>query len=167
MQKSTSGKQSCEQRDQKTGHNFAAIDLKLPRQLVTCLIAKKTLNRCLFLNPFHVSWRLFVVVVLFRSRVRPDADAAEIERVGQKMYALATEMPGFVSYKDFAASDGESLTLVEFKSHATLLAWRNHPEHQQAQELAREAFFEGYEITVCEARRAYRFTRADGRTEIL
>ena len=50
------------------------------------------------------------------------------------MYALASAMPGFVSYKDFSASDGESLTLVEFESEQTLLAWRDHPEIVRVQE---------------------------------
>lgn len=104
-----------------------------------------------------------MVVIVFRSRMRADADAAEVERMGQRMYALASAMPGFVSYKDYGAADGEALTLVEFDSPEHLLAWREHPEHVQVQARAREAVFESYHITVCEPRRAYRFSTAEGR----
>ena len=73
------------------------------------------------------------------------------------MYELASAMPGFVSYKDFSAEDGESVSIVEFESQATLQAWRMHPEHVQAQQRGREAMFDSYRIQVCETVRDYAF----------
>jgi heme-degrading monooxygenase HmoA len=108
-----------------------------------------------------------MVIVVFRSRVRPDVDVATLEAVGARMYELGAAMPGFVSYKDFAAEDGETLTLVEFETEAQLLAWRNHPEHLEVQARARAEFFSEYSITVSESRRAYHFNQADGRVETL
>jgi heme-degrading monooxygenase HmoA len=108
-----------------------------------------------------------MVIVVFRSRLRPDADLATVEAVGARMYELGTQMPGFVSYKEFAAEDGETLTLVEFETEAQLLAWRNHPEHLETQARARAEFFSEYAITVGEARRAYHFNQEDGRVETL
>jgi heme-degrading monooxygenase HmoA len=107
-----------------------------------------------------------MMVVVFRSRIRPDADMAALERVGARMYELASNMPGFVSYKDFSAADGESLTLVQFADEPTLLAWRNHPEHVQVQEAARQQFFAEYHIQVCKPAREYAFDRQGGRREI-
>ena len=43
------------------------------------------------------------------------------------MYELAASMPGFLLYQDFAASDGEFLTLVEFDTAEHLAVWRMHP----------------------------------------
>jgi heme-degrading monooxygenase HmoA len=83
------------------------------------------------------------------------------------MYELGTAMPGFVSYKEFAAEDGETLTLVEFDTEAQLLAWRNQPEHLEVQARARAEFFSEYAITVTEPRRVYHFNRADGRVDTL
>jgi heme-degrading monooxygenase HmoA len=80
-----------------------------------------------------------MVVVIFRARLRPDADTTALERAGVRMVELASQMPGFVPYKDFSVADGEALTLVEFQDEPTLLAWRNHPEHLQVQEMARAA----------------------------
>jgi heme-degrading monooxygenase HmoA len=103
------------------------------------------------------------MVVVFRSRLRAglgEADFAVLGTLGARMYELATAMPGFVSYKDFAAGDGESVSIVEFESAETLLAWREHPEHQEAQRLARERYFAEYRVQVCTPMRSYRFDQA-------
>jgi len=97
-----------------------------------------------------------MVVVVFRSRLRPGVES-QIEAVGGRMYELAAGMPGFVSYREYAAADGESVAIVEFESHETLAAWREHPEHRQAQAAGRERFFSEYRITVCDAVRESSF----------
>jgi heme-degrading monooxygenase HmoA len=106
-----------------------------------------------------------MVVVVFRSRIRSDADLSGIEEAGVRMYELASAMPGFVSYKEFKAEDGEILSLVEFRSEAELTAWRNHPEHLEIQRIGRERVFERYDITVCAPIRRYSFDVEKGRTE--
>jgi len=98
-----------------------------------------------------------MVVIVFRSRLRPGVDPSPLEPVGARMYELATQMPGFISYKDFASADGEGVSIVEFESLETLAAWRNHPEHLEAQRLGREQFFAEYRIQVCTIARAYSF----------
>ncbi len=99
-----------------------------------------------------------MVVIVFRSRIREAADPEEMARLGGRMYELATSMPGFVSYKDFIAEDGENVSIVEFESLATLDAWRTHPEHRQAQQRGRDALMSEYHIQVCETVRDYAFT---------
>jgi heme-degrading monooxygenase HmoA len=111
-----------------------------------------------------------MIVTVFRARLRADLSEAQMARLGQmseRMAVLAAQMPGFISYKDFAAGDGEGLTLVEFASEATLKAWRNHPEHQAAQEQGRSEFFSDYQIQVCTPQRAYRFVAGEGRQVLL
>ena len=100
-----------------------------------------------------------MIVISFRTRVSASADMAELTRLGGRMYELATSMPGFVSYKDFQAEDGESVSIVEFESLETLAAWRDHPEHRQAQQRGREALFSEYRVQVCEAIRDYSYTQ--------
>lgn len=97
------------------------------------------------------------VVVVFRSRLRDDVDLGALEAAAGRMYELASAMPGYLSYKDFAAEDGESVAIVEFSDMDSLLAWRNHPEHQAMQQRGREEFFSSYEIQVCAPVRAYSF----------
>lgn len=108
-----------------------------------------------------------MVIVVFRSTLRADADLPAVEAMGARMYELASAMPGFRSYKDFSAADGETLTLVEFDDEASLLAWRDHPEHREVQAQARAQVFERYQITVCEPTRAYRFARGEGRVVLM
>lgn len=106
-----------------------------------------------------------MVVIVFRNRLREGVDEEELERVGARMYALASGMAGFVSYKDYAAADGESLSIIEFESLATLAAWRDHPEHREIQARGRSDYFSEYRVQVCSTEREYGFTLADGRVE--
>ena len=101
------------------------------------------------------------LVVVFRSHLRADADLPALEVAGMRMYELASAMPGFISYKEFTAEDGESVSIVEFSDAASLLAWRNHPEHQLIQQRGREEFMAEYHIQVCLIDREYSFKRND------
>lgn len=95
-----------------------------------------------------------MMLVVFRSRLRPQVDLEALGALGARMHALATQMPGFVSYKDYASEDGESVTVVLFESESTLLAWREHPEHREAQRLGRERYFASYEVHVAQVTRS-------------
>ena len=106
-----------------------------------------------------------MIVTVFRSRPRADMDIQAATALSERMAALAHSMPGFVSHRDYTAEDGENLTVVEFASEAEQLAWRNHPEHREAQERGRREFFAEYQIQVCRVERAFRFG-ADGRVEM-
>jgi len=97
-----------------------------------------------------------MVVVVFRSRIKPGYER-EMEALGARMYELASRMPGYVSYREYQAADGEGVAIVEFESAATLQAWREHPEHRAAQAAGRERFFSSYRIQVCTMQRDYAF----------
>jgi len=105
-----------------------------------------------------------MIIVVFRARLRPDADMAALARVGERMAELAKDVPGLISYKDYTAEDGENVTVVEFASEPQLIAWRDQPEHVQAQERARREFFADYRIQVCRVERSYHFTVGEGRS---
>jgi len=102
-------------------------------------------------------------IVLFRSRVRDDADMAALQAVGTRMDELVRTMPGFVSYRDYSAADGEVLTVVEFRDEASMKAWREHPEHRAAQQRGRDEFFSEYRIQVCDLQREYAFQPSGSR----
>lgn len=97
-----------------------------------------------------------MVVVVFRSRIRAGVEE-ELARVGKRMYELASSMPGFISYSDFVAADGENVSVIEFESPETLAAWRDHPEHIIAQQRGRSEFFAEYRMQVCTLVRGYDF----------
>ncbi len=73
------------------------------------------------------------------------------------MERLAKEMPGFVSIKTFIADDGERVSIIEFKNEETHNAWKNHPEHKEAQRLGREKFYSEFKIQVLDNPRSYAY----------
>jgi heme-degrading monooxygenase HmoA len=91
-----------------------------------------------------------MVVVVFRSRIRPDVDMTALEAAGMWMYQRASQMPGFVSYKDFGAADGESVAIVEFATLEDSARWRDDPEHRRVQELGKAQYFSEFRVQVCE-----------------
>ena len=88
------------------------------------------------------------VVVIFRSRRREEHEDAYAE-LRPHIFELAEKMPGFVDAKTFTAEDGEHVTIVRFDTAAQERAWRDHPEHREAQKLGRERFYSSYDIAVC------------------
>lgn len=90
-----------------------------------------------------------MIVVVFRTRLCEGVEE-ELGELGARMYELASNMPGFISYKDFGAEDGEYATIVEFETLEDVNRWRDHPEHRQAQALGRTKFFKEYTIHVAE-----------------
>jgi heme-degrading monooxygenase HmoA len=96
------------------------------------------------------------VVTVFRSTLRPAA-IEEYANVAERMESLARTMPGFVDFKTFTAEDGERASIVTFVSMDDHQAWRNHPEHRDAQRLGRERFYDTFAIQVCTCVRETRF----------
>src|SRR5688572_8542316 len=97
-----------------------------------------------------------MVIVVFRITHRPDLPVSEYEETGNRMVELVSEMPGFLGM-DYAATDDGELLVARFESHEALAAWRNQPEHREAQTLGRDRFFSRYHIDVCEPVRSYEF----------
>jgi heme-degrading monooxygenase HmoA len=89
-----------------------------------------------------------MVVVIFRSRLRDDA-GPDYAATAARMVELARGMPGFVSFQHYAADDGERVSLIEFASDDAVCAWREHPEHLEAQRRGRRDWYASYRLTTC------------------
>lgn len=100
-------------------------------------------------------------VVVFRSRLRPGVDDVYDRRAGE-IYALAEQMPGLISARDYTAEDGERVAIIEFDTEANLLAWRDHAEHRRAQAQGRGEFYASYSIQICKVERSATFDQATG-----
>lgn len=99
-----------------------------------------------------------MVVVVFRSRLSAEA-GNDYSEMAAEMLATAKEMPGFVEFKSFKSDDGERVSLVYWKDHETMAAWRNHPRHRVAQGNGRSKWYESYRIEVADIARANTFER--------
>lgn len=98
-------------------------------------------------------------MTVFRSRLVDDARDRYFEHA-ERMAALADTMPGLVERKAFVAEDGERLTLVTFAGRAGHDAWRDHPEHREAQRAGIERYYENYSIAVGTTESASSFQRS-------
>src|SRR5207249_1525860 len=78
-----------------------------------------------------------MVLALFAFRVRPDMQA-EFHQSVERMAELVRHIPGFISMDLFSSQDGRTLAVPRFESEEALLAWRNHPEHLDAQAKGKE-----------------------------
>jgi len=98
------------------------------------------------------------VITLFRSRLRADAAANGYEDVAVRLEARARAMPGLLEFKVFTAPDGERVSVIVFDTPEHHDAWRDDPEHREAQQRGRDRFYAEYEISVCRPLRRARFT---------
>jgi heme-degrading monooxygenase HmoA len=87
------------------------------------------------------------ILTVFRNRLRPE-HRDEYATTSGRMTELAREMPGFVDAKTFTADDGERVTIVTFADLASERAWRDHPEHREAQRAGIDRFYADYSIQV-------------------
>ena len=98
-----------------------------------------------------------MIIVLIRTAFRKDVDMVEYGAVSARMNELAQTIPGFISIKGYAAEDGDEISIARFETEEALVAWRDHPEHLEAQRKGRERFFSSYDVQVCAVTRAYDF----------
>jgi heme-degrading monooxygenase HmoA len=100
------------------------------------------------------------MVTVFRSRLVEDPAARDAYHShAARMGALARTMPGYIEHKIFVAEDGERLTLVTFADRPSHEAWRDHPEHREAQREGVRTYYETYSITVGAAESTAHFQR--------
>ncbi|HEY9785178.1 MAG TPA: antibiotic biosynthesis monooxygenase [Candidatus Obscuribacterales bacterium] len=97
-----------------------------------------------------------MVLVIFRSRLREGVEN-EYGPVAKRMSELVSGMPGFISFKTFAAPDGERVSIMEFETEEAVEAWRKHSEHLVAQQRGRQEFYSEYQVQVCPNVHAYGF----------
>ena len=96
-----------------------------------------------------------MILVVFRSRNRPDGDLEEYSRRSKRLHELVAEHPGFISIESFETPDGEEVSLETFETDESVKAWRDNPEHRETQRWAREHFYSWYSVQVSEVIRAH------------
>jgi len=98
-----------------------------------------------------------MVIVLIRTRVRPDCDPKQVETLEAQMAELVQRVPGFI-----AAESAGDVGIIRFESLAALRAWRDHPEHVVAQRRGRAELYASYSVEICELVRAYAYDASSG-----
>ena len=103
-----------------------------------------------------------MIVVLFGSANRGDVDVEAHRATSERMAEIVSSIPGFISFNSYTSEADDEMAVVRFDSLEALDAWRNHPEHLEAQEKDRSLWSERYWIQVSSVVREYQWTRRVG-----
>jgi heme-degrading monooxygenase HmoA len=95
------------------------------------------------------------VAVIFTSRRTLD-HPGEYAAMAARMDQLVREEPGFVSVTSVRDPlTREGVTVAYFLDEDAVRAWREHPEHAEAQRRGIADFYEEYHVTVASVAREY------------
>lgn len=72
-----------------------------------------------------------------------------------KMWQLAQEQPGFLGAD--SASDEIGITVSYWESLQAIKLWKQHSEHQIAQQFGKEKWYRCYTLRIAKVERAYEF----------
>ena len=97
------------------------------------------------------------MVVIFKTHLRDGADSEAYRKTSRRMHELVEQIPGFISIKAYTGEDGEEIDLVRFANEDALKAWKEQPEHREAQRRGREEFYDRYSVQACKVVRDYEF----------
>jgi heme-degrading monooxygenase HmoA len=89
-----------------------------------------------------------MMILLCKTQFTGNAPLSEWEERRERMMTIVSRMPGYIIHKRYYAPDGDAVTIYKFDSEEALDAWRNHPEHVETQQRAREAFYQCLYILV-------------------
>jgi len=89
-----------------------------------------------------------------------DADNLDgYPQMDARMGELGPAQPGYLGRESRTDPDGRELTVLYYRDAESIAAWKQHPEHVEAQRRGREQWYAGYHIEVARVERAYGFER--------
>ena len=100
-------------------------------------------------------------LVVFRNRKRADIDYAAYDAEAERMLAMAQAQPGYLSFKNYTAEDGEVIALSEWVDEASARAWGRLAEHRSVQARGRGEFYADYTLFTCDSPRIHEFRSKD------
>ena len=72
-----------------------------------------------------------------------------------KMVALASGQPGFLGVESVREQGGPGITVSYWKNKKSILDWKNHTAHRQAQRFGKEKWYRSYKIRVAKVEKDY------------
>lgn len=92
-------------------------------------------------------------VVIFTSRRTPGDNG--YGAMAEQMGRLAAAQPGYLGFEAVRNAEGFGVTLSYWESPEAVRAWKDHAEHQVAQEIGLQQYYEHFEVRVARVERAY------------
>ncbi|MGJ8688890.1 MAG: antibiotic biosynthesis monooxygenase family protein [Gammaproteobacteria bacterium] len=94
-----------------------------------------------------------MLVVIFRARMR-ELDA-QYNQTAARMRELALSEFSCIEFYSLSEGD-EEVALSYWPDEASIKAWREHPEHKEAQRIGQEKWYHSYSVEVANISRDYR-----------
>lgn len=94
--------------------------------------------------------------VIFSSQ-RNGEDNKGYEKAAEEMVALAEKQWGYIGIESVRDYAGYGITVSFWESLDAIKAWKEHMDHQEAQNNGREKWYSGYELKIVEVSRTYGF----------
>ena len=92
--------------------------------------------------------------VVFTSQ-RTAGEGAEYAATAERMLELARSMPGFLDVESARGDDGIGITVSYWQDLESIRHWREHAEHQTAQQLGRDRWYAWYKLRICKVESEY------------
>ena len=86
-------------------------------------------------------------------------DAEGYRAMAERMVALAAEQPGCCGMDSARGPDGFGITVSYWDSLDAIKIWRDVAEHQEAQRLGREKWYDTFDLHVAKIEKSYSFTK--------
>ena len=77
--------------------------------------------------------------------------------MAEKMEELAKQQNGFLGIESARKEIG--ITVSYWKDETSIVAWKNNIEHQEAQKLGKEKWYQQYQLRICKVEREYGFEK--------
>ena len=108
-----------------------------------------------------------MVIVIFEYIIK-EGQAERYFEMATQLVPLVETFDGFLGVERYQSrtQPNKYLSLVFWRDEAAIAPWRNHPNHQAAQDLGKSEIFEDFRITVVDTLRSYAMSdRGDVSTE--
>lgn len=97
----------------------------------------------------------YYAVIFPNQRTSDDADG--YGAMAKRMVELAKAQPGFLGMDSARGADGFGITVSYWQSLEAIAAWRDNPEHRQAQALGRTKWYATFDLHIAKVERSYGF----------
>ena len=78
-------------------------------------------------------------------------------QMAEKMFALASQQPGFLGAESVRAADGVGITVSYWSSIEAIGNWKRNEEHLVAQAKGKTLWYRQYQLRICRVEREYGF----------
>jgi heme-degrading monooxygenase HmoA len=94
--------------------------------------------------------------VIFSSR-RTDQDETAYQAMAALMESLASEQQGYLGFESVRDASGKGISVSYWTDLESIRIWRQQLQHQQAQQLGKEKWYQHYRVHVTRVERTYTF----------